>query len=119
VTTEPGIRLRSHFSELPVQPERIALLGMVDIDTCAHKAFLNSVAVTSSREYLLPDDRGAWTILSDDGAKRITGSFPQHTRPVESDVQSLIAIGELVKNSLNRAWQELEEIAPSRSDNHI
>jgi hypothetical protein len=114
-TSESITVLRSHFSDVSLAPEHSALLGMVDIEIGGGKGFLNSVPV-SSREYLLPDGHGAWTILSDDGSRRITGSFAQHTLPVESDVQSLIAIGGMVRNTFRGTWQELEEIAPTVPD---
>ena len=68
---------------------------MVDVDTAARGAFLNSVPIGTSLEYLLPDGHGAWTILSEDGTHRMAGTFPQHSLPVENDLPSLIAIGEL------------------------
>ena len=89
---------------------------MVDVDTGSRGAFLNSVPIGISREYLLPDGHGAWTVLSEDGTYRMAGTFPQHSLPVENDLPSLIAIGELVKSTENRRWKELDQIAPTVPD---
>jgi hypothetical protein len=88
---------------------------MVDVDAAERRVFLNSVGV-SSRECLLPDVSGAWTILSGDGSRRITGGFPQHSLPAESDVQSLTALGEMLRNTSSGTWQELGGIAPTVPD---
>ena len=116
VTTKFGTRLRSRFSQTVLNPTRTVLLGMVDVDNGSGDAFLNSVSVGTSLEYLLPDGHGAWAILSEDGTHRMAGTFPQHSLPVENDLPSLIAIGELVKATENSHWQELDQIAPTVPD---
>jgi hypothetical protein len=46
----------------------------------------------------------------------MAGTFPQHSLPVENDLPSLIAIGELVKATENCRWEELDQIAPTVPD---
>jgi hypothetical protein len=107
--------LRSHFADTLMDPEHPVLLGLVDIDGGGSKVFLNGVSV-AKREYLLPDSRGSWAILYEDGCQRLTGAFAPQALPVGTDLETVTAIGGLVSDSPKRTWQELEEISPAVPD---
>ena len=113
VTTEDRTKLRSRFSGTVLNSTRTVLLGIVDIDALSRGTYLNSVPVGTPSEYLLPDSHGAWSILSEGGAHRETGTFPQHSLPTENDVSTLIAIGTLVKTAELCGWEELDQLAPT------
>src|SRR5437016_2284235 len=110
--SETPIVLRSHFSDAPIDPQHPALLGLTDIDASESKVFLNAVSV-ASRSYLLPDGRGSWAVLYQNGARRLTGTFAHHTLPVDSDIEPVMALGEMVTKTSRSTWSELESISPT------
>jgi hypothetical protein len=113
--SEPADLFCSHFSSVRIDLDKPALLGLVAIDARAGQVFLNAIGVTS-REYLLPDRRGAWTVLVENGSQKLTGKFAQHAIPPDSDVQTVSAIGGMVGSSGESTWRELEAISPTVPD---
>jgi hypothetical protein len=112
---EPAELFCSAFSDVRIEIDKPVLLGLAAIDSKGAQVLLNAVGLTS-REYLLPDSRGTWTVLVKNGSHKLTGKFAQHAIAPDSDVQTVSAIGSMVRSSGESTWRELEAISPTVPD---
>lgn len=82
--------------------------------------FLNSVPITSG-DSLVPDARGHWSLLDDEGQQRQAGTFGTHQLPGELEATSITALGRQLQALVDRGagwldWMDITPVVPGMSD---